>query len=91
MNHKFNCTLSAFALSCAMLLSACSGNKHQNHDQEKEGDQMAEMKAEAPSEAVTEVKAFDQVDASVKAQINGFHFSHLVAFFFLIMVFVLIS
>ena len=72
MNHKFNCTLSAVALSCAMLLSACSGNKHENHDQEKGGDQIAEMKAEAPSEAVTEVKAFDQVDASVKAQINGF-------------------
>ena len=58
MNTKLFLPRAAFALT--LLLTACSGNKkdHSGHDQ-----------TTAP---VSEIKAFDNVDASVKAQLNGF-------------------
>lgn len=58
------------SLTLVTLFVACSGNKsetaesHEGHDQAKE---------EAPAATTTQdVKQFDDVDASVKSQINGF-------------------
>lgn len=58
------------SLTFVALIVACSGNKsetaenHEGHDQAKE---------EAPAATTTQdIKKFDDVDASVKSQINGF-------------------
>ena len=57
------------ALGVVVFLTACSGGakeateSHEGHDQ---------MEAAKVAEVNTEVKAFENVDASVKAQINGF-------------------
>ncbi len=73
MIPKFHPTTYALALVSTILLSACSGSKHENHDEQKDTEKMSEMKADVPATVTaTEVKAFDNVDPSVKTQINGF-------------------
>ena len=73
MIHKFNSTVCAVALASGMLFSACSGNKHEGHNQDKEADKMTEMKPDKATEvSPSEVKVFENVDPSVKTQINGF-------------------
>ena len=73
MTHKFNLTVCAVALATSMLFSDCSGNKHEGHDQEKEADKVTQMKSDESTEVMTlEVKAFENVDPSVKNQISGF-------------------
>lgn len=51
-------------LSLAVLLGACTGNKKQTESHD--------MHAKNEAVVSPEIKPFDQVDASVKAQINGF-------------------
>ena len=73
MNYKFNSTMYAVALAGGMLFSACSGNKQEGQDHQKEADEMTEMKADKPAEvSSSEVKVFENVDPLVKTQINGF-------------------
>ena len=71
MTHKFTSTVCAVALASGMLFSSCSGKKHEGHDQE--ADKMTEMKPDKAAEvSPSEVKVFENVDPSVKTQINGF-------------------
>ena len=73
MTHKINSTVCAVALASGILFSACSGNKHEGHDQEKEADKMTEMKSDKPADVmISEIRVFENVDVSVKTQINGF-------------------
>ncbi len=64
----------ALSLSLIVIVAGCSGN---NKEMSEGHDQMEEVKAEPT--AITEVKAFENVDPSVKTQINGF----LADYFFL--------
>ena len=73
MTHKINSTVCAIALASGILFSACSGNKHEGHDQKKEADKMTEMKSDKPADVmISEIRVFENVDVSVKTQINGF-------------------
>ena len=68
MSYKFNSTLYAAAVVSGLLFSACSGNKP-----DKEENKTTDVKSGEPATAsATGVKTFDNVDPSVKAQINGF-------------------
>ncbi len=71
MKYKFNSMIYAAALVGGMLISSCSGNKHEGHEQADE--KTPEVKADQPvSNLSSEVKVFENVDSSVKTQIKGF-------------------
>jgi Cu(I)/Ag(I) efflux system membrane fusion protein len=56
-----------FAIACVTLIAACSGNKTES----QEGHDKAREEAPAKVTAV-DIKQFENVDASVKSQLNGF-------------------
>lgn len=53
-----------------VVFAACSGNKKEATENHEGNDQMDHAKTEATT--VVEVKAFENVDASIKMQLNGF-------------------
>jgi len=58
------------ALAMIVLLSECSTKKQE--DQKEEGDKMEMPGAKPAEQKATEVKVFENVDAFVKIQLNGF-------------------
>ena len=67
---KTHSRISIVVLFSAAMLAACSGQKNESAESHEE--HKAET-ATAPAEATTtEIKVFENVDASVKSQINGF-------------------
>ncbi len=56
-------------IAIAVVASACSGQKTETTES---GDNHDHMEAEAVAAPVTEIKTFENVDASVKSQFNGF-------------------
>ncbi|HMI65634.1 MAG TPA: DUF3347 domain-containing protein [Cyclobacteriaceae bacterium] len=58
------------ALAMIFLLSECSTKKQE--EQKEEGDKMEMPDAKPAEQKATEVKGFENVDASVKIQLNGF-------------------
>ena len=59
------------ALAMIFLLSECS-TKKQEEQKEEEGDKMEMPDAKPAEQKATEVKGFENVDASVKIQLKGF-------------------
>ena len=69
---KINHTIvSALAFVLVVFLTACSGNKKETAESHEGHDQHEQAK-DAKTSATTELKAFENVDPSVKVQINGF-------------------
>ena len=62
------CTI---ALAFALFLAACSGGKKDNHEA-MENNETTDTTKVMEVKSTEEIKAFENVDASVKAQINGF-------------------
>jgi len=58
------------ALAMIFLLSECSTKKQE--EQKEEGDKMEMPDAKPAEQKATEVKLFENVDPSVKIQLNGF-------------------
>ena len=65
-----NVFVSILALVFVALVAACSGNKKEATENHEGHDQMDHAKAEATTPV--EVKTFENVDASIKVQLNGF-------------------
>ncbi len=65
-----NAFVSILALVFVALVAACSGNKKETAENHEGHDQMDHAKAEATTSV--EIKAFENVDASIKTQLNGF-------------------
>ena len=71
MKHTLNLHVLSFALASSLLISACTGNKQESTGNENEVHHMEEMKSDSSTQSVA-VKVFENVDASVKTQLNGF-------------------
>lgn len=65
-----NVFVGILALVFVALLAACSSQKKEAAENHEEHDQMGDAQAEATTPV--DVKAFENVDASVKVQLNGF-------------------
>lgn len=65
-----NVFVSLMVLVFVALVAACSGNKKETTENHEGHDQMDHANAEVSTPV--EVKAFENVDASIKTQINGF-------------------
>lgn len=61
--------VSTMTLGCAILLAACSGGKKEHDHEAMKADNADTTKAEVMS--AIEIKTFENVDPSVKTQING--------------------
>ena len=71
MKHTLNLHVLSFALASSLLISACTGNKQESTGNENEVHHMEKMKTDSSTQSVA-VKAFENVDAAVKTQLNGF-------------------
>ena len=70
MKHTLNLHAVKFTLATSLFVAACSGGKQQSHDHEM--GTKTEMQADSTDEATSEIKVFENVDASVKTQLSGF-------------------
>lgn len=65
-----NVFVSVLVLALIVFVSSCSGNKKESTENHESHDQMDHAKKD--DAAAVEVKSFENIDASVKTQLNGF-------------------